>query len=120
MNAFYQHHKDNILFHYGCFDRILLNGLIQPFQQPERVVGFFSAYIAILVTLAIYGLHRYVLVYLAIWMATYSLWAMKNGQVGDYLAGITAGIKQLPQLQRQPLGLVAIGYLQSHYGRLWY
>jgi hypothetical protein len=23
------------------FDRILLNGLIQPFQQPERVVGFF-------------------------------------------------------------------------------
>lgn len=44
MNAFYQHHKDNILFHYSCFDRILLNGLIQPFQQPERVVGFFSAY----------------------------------------------------------------------------
>jgi hypothetical protein len=27
--------------HYRCFDRILLNGLIQPFQQPERVVGFF-------------------------------------------------------------------------------
>jgi len=27
-----------------CFDRILLNGLIQPFQQPERVVGFFSTY----------------------------------------------------------------------------
>ena len=24
--------------------RILLNGLIQPFQQPERVVGFFSTY----------------------------------------------------------------------------
>src|ERR1700732_3219973 len=27
---------------YRCFDRILLNGLIQPFQQPERVMGFFS------------------------------------------------------------------------------
>ena len=27
-----------------CFDRILLNGLIQPFQQPERVVGFFNTY----------------------------------------------------------------------------
>jgi hypothetical protein len=27
-----------------CFDRILLNGLIQPFQQPERVVGFFGTY----------------------------------------------------------------------------
>jgi hypothetical protein len=44
MNAFYEHHKDNISFHYRCFDRILLNGLIQPFQQPERVVGFFSTY----------------------------------------------------------------------------
>jgi hypothetical protein len=33
---------DNIRFSYRCFDRILLNGLIQPFQQPERVVGFFN------------------------------------------------------------------------------
>jgi hypothetical protein len=40
MNAFYEHHKDSIRFGYRCFDRILLNGLIQPFQQPERVVGF--------------------------------------------------------------------------------
>jgi hypothetical protein len=30
--------------HYRCFDRILLNGLIQPFQQPERVVSFFNMY----------------------------------------------------------------------------
>lgn len=44
MNAFVEHHKDNIRFGYRCFDRILLNGLIQPFQQPERVIGFFSAY----------------------------------------------------------------------------
>jgi hypothetical protein len=44
MNAFYEHHKDSISFGYRCFDRILLNGLIQPFQQPERVVGFFNAY----------------------------------------------------------------------------
>ncbi len=42
MNSFYDHHKDSIRFNYRCFDRILLNGLIQPFQQPERVVGFFS------------------------------------------------------------------------------
>jgi hypothetical protein len=33
MNAFYEHHKDSIRFGYRCFDRILLNGLIQPFQQ---------------------------------------------------------------------------------------
>jgi hypothetical protein len=44
MNSFYEHHKDSIRFHYRCFDRILLNGLIQPFQQPERVVGFFGTY----------------------------------------------------------------------------
>ena len=44
MNSFYEHHKHNIQWHYRCFDRILLNGLIQPFQQPERVVGFFNTY----------------------------------------------------------------------------
>jgi hypothetical protein len=44
MNAFYEHHQDSIRFGYRCFDRILLNGLIQPFQQPERVIGFFNTY----------------------------------------------------------------------------
>jgi hypothetical protein len=44
MNAFYEHHKSSIGFGYRCFDRILLNGLIQPFQQPERVLGFFNIY----------------------------------------------------------------------------
>jgi hypothetical protein len=43
MNAFCEHHKDSIRFGYRCFERILLNGLIQPFQQPERVVGFFNS-----------------------------------------------------------------------------
>ena len=44
MNAFFEHHKDNIRSQYHCFDRLLLNGLIQPFQQPERVIGFFNSY----------------------------------------------------------------------------
>ena len=44
MNAFVEHHKDSIRFAYRCFDRILLNGLIQPFQQPERVIGFFNSH----------------------------------------------------------------------------
>ena len=43
MNAFYGRHKHSIRFHDRCFDRILLNGLIQPFQQPERVIGLFDA-----------------------------------------------------------------------------
>jgi len=38
MNSFYEHHKDSINWHYHCFDRIFLNGLIQPFQQPERLI----------------------------------------------------------------------------------
>ena len=44
MNAFFEHHQDSIRFDYRCFDRLLLNGLIQPFQQPERVIGFFNFY----------------------------------------------------------------------------
>jgi hypothetical protein len=37
MNSFYEHHEDSIHWHYRCFDRILLNGLIQPFQQHTAV-----------------------------------------------------------------------------------
>lgn len=44
MNAFFEHHQNSIRLHYRCFDRLLLNGLIQPFQQPERVIGFFNTY----------------------------------------------------------------------------
>ena len=29
---------------YRCLERILSNAVIQPFQQPERVIGFFSTY----------------------------------------------------------------------------
>jgi hypothetical protein len=44
MNTFCEHHQHNIAFHYRCFDRILLNAAIQPFQQPARVMGFFWSY----------------------------------------------------------------------------
>jgi hypothetical protein len=44
MNAFFEHHQHSIRLAYRCFDRLLLNGLIQPFQQPERVIGFFNSY----------------------------------------------------------------------------
>lgn len=44
MNSFYEHHKNSIRFGYRCFDRILLSGTIQPFLQPERVLGFFNTY----------------------------------------------------------------------------
>lgn len=42
MNTFYEHHENSIRFAYRGFDRILINGLVQPFQQPERVVGYFD------------------------------------------------------------------------------
>ena len=44
MNTFYEHHKDSIQFGYPCVERLLLNGLLQPFQQPARVIGFFNSY----------------------------------------------------------------------------
>jgi hypothetical protein len=37
INSFFERHKDSIRWHYRCFDRILLNGLIQPFQQPSEL-----------------------------------------------------------------------------------
>ena len=43
-NAFFEHPKDSIPFRYRCFDRILRNGLIQPFQPPQRVLGFCNTY----------------------------------------------------------------------------
>jgi hypothetical protein len=44
MNTFYEHHEHRTPFGYVCFDRILINGLIQAFQQPGRVVGFVNTY----------------------------------------------------------------------------
>src|SRR5260370_6399130 len=44
MNAFFEHHQHSIRLAYDCFERLLLNGLIQPFKQPERVIGFFNTY----------------------------------------------------------------------------
>jgi len=41
MTAFYERHEDSIRFGYRCFDRILLNRLIQPFQS-DRVFRYLS------------------------------------------------------------------------------
>jgi hypothetical protein len=43
MGALLTYHQTSIRFRYRRFDRILLNVLIRPFQQPERVVGFFAS-----------------------------------------------------------------------------
>jgi hypothetical protein len=40
MNAFIEHHQQAIRFDYSCFDRILLNSVIQVLQYPSSVVGF--------------------------------------------------------------------------------
>ena len=40
MNAFIVHHQDSIRFSYSCFDRMLLNAVIQVLQYPTSVVGF--------------------------------------------------------------------------------
>ena len=33
MNRFLQHHRDDVRFEYSCFDRMILNGMIRPFQH---------------------------------------------------------------------------------------
>src|SRR3954454_7990506 len=40
MNAFIENHQPAIRLDYACFDRILLNGVIQVLQNPACVVGF--------------------------------------------------------------------------------
>jgi len=44
MNAFFEHHQNNIRFRYRCFDRLLLNGCIQSFLEGARAQGFFWVY----------------------------------------------------------------------------
>jgi hypothetical protein len=41
MNQFLQHHHSSIRFHYSCFDRILINVVVQLLQIPVNVVCFF-------------------------------------------------------------------------------
>ena len=39
-NPFIEHHGHGIGFQYSCFDRMLLNALVQPMQQPAMIVDF--------------------------------------------------------------------------------
>jgi len=71
MNAFVEHHQHSIRFQYRCFDRLLLNGAIQPFQQPERILGFFWTY------RRIYPVSRKVLRDIA---AQYHQWVMRQAR----------------------------------------
>src|SRR5438270_12146648 len=40
VNPFIEHHRDSSRFQYSCFDRMLLNAVVQPMQQPAMIVGF--------------------------------------------------------------------------------
>ena len=42
MNRFLEHHDSSIRFVYSCFDRIVLNAVIQPLQRPPTIVWFFK------------------------------------------------------------------------------
>ncbi len=42
MNRFLEHHDSSIRFVYSCFDRIVLNAVIQPLQRPSSIVWFFK------------------------------------------------------------------------------
>ena len=42
MNRFIHHHRQSISFTYSCFDRIILNGIVQPLQDGQSVCNFFQ------------------------------------------------------------------------------
>src|SRR5207248_10339149 len=44
VNPFVEHHRASIRFQYSCFDRMLLNAVVQPMQKPAMIVGFLDKY----------------------------------------------------------------------------
>jgi hypothetical protein len=40
VNPFIEHHQQSIRFQYSCFDRMLLNAIVQPMQRPALIVGY--------------------------------------------------------------------------------
>jgi hypothetical protein len=44
VNPFVEHHQQSIRFQYSCFDRMLLNAVVQAMQQPAMIVGFLDKY----------------------------------------------------------------------------
>jgi hypothetical protein len=40
VNPFIEHHCRSIRLQYSCFDRMLLNAVVQPMQRPALIVGF--------------------------------------------------------------------------------
>ncbi len=44
MNSFVEHHQESIELEYSCFDRIVVNAIIQPLQQPPIIGGFLDRY----------------------------------------------------------------------------
>jgi hypothetical protein len=44
VNPFIEHHQQSIRLQYSCFDRMLLNAVVQTMQQPAMIVGFLDKY----------------------------------------------------------------------------
>lgn len=63
---------------------------------------------------------RYFPTYLLFWLGIYGFRALRALRMVDFFAGIKDGIKDLGLLERNPLSKDTVGYLHSHFGRLWY
>lgn len=53
-------------------------------------------------------------------LGVYSVDALKNRQVKDFLQGIGSAVSGLRKLPRTSLDGAAVKYLKKHFGRLWY
>ena len=62
----------------------------------------------------------YVAPYLIVWLARDGWRAVRERQVGAFLAGVYSGMRRLKQHHRTPLSDEAIAYLRANHGRLWF
>jgi GT2 family glycosyltransferase len=62
---------------------------------------------------------RYLLPYAAYWAGVYAFYALRNGDVGDALAGAREGWRRLGDWPREPVDETVVAYLRAHHGRLW-
>jgi len=73
----------------------------------------------------IYLLYRYIpspyaAVYAVIWTIVRLSHALRDGELGSVMRGVSAGLSQMEEWKRDPVGPDSVAYLKQNHGRLWY
>ena len=62
----------------------------------------------------------YLVSYLGVWTLYFLAVGLREGCLGEFLRGAYRGFAAFRSLPRKCLGTVAVAYLKTNYGRLWY